>query len=67
MKIQNQLLLAIFLLPLLVIASLDASRGTLQVDDVAPKISGSEWINSPPLTSKDLAGHVVLVEFWTYG
>jgi thiol-disulfide isomerase/thioredoxin len=24
------------------------------------------WLNSPPLTAEDLAGRVVLVDFWTY-
>ncbi|HEX5238323.1 MAG TPA: cytochrome c biogenesis protein DipZ [Sphingomicrobium sp.] len=24
------------------------------------------WFNSPPLTSKDLKGHVVVIDFWTY-
>ena len=26
-----------------------------------------DWINSPPLTLRDLRGHVVLVDFWTFG
>lgn len=29
-------------------------------------IPGGEWINSPPLTMKQLRGKVVLVDFWTY-
>ncbi len=34
----------------------------------APDISGVEnWINSDPLTLKDLLGKVVLIKFWTYG
>src|SRR5262249_16094564 len=33
----------------------------------APDISGGPWLNSKPLTSSDLKGRVVLVEFWTYG
>ncbi len=32
-----------------------------------PGLSGATgWINSPPLTAKDLKGKVVLVDFWTY-
>ena len=36
----------------------------------APKFTHSapsEWINSEPLTLKDLRGKVVLIDFWTYG
>ena len=33
-----------------------------------PEFQGiSEWINSPPLTTKDLLGKVVLVQIWTLG
>ena len=33
----------------------------------APEISTTgEWLNSAPLSSKDLKGKVVLVDFWTY-
>ncbi|MBY0428439.1 MAG: thioredoxin family protein [Alphaproteobacteria bacterium] len=33
----------------------------------APEISTTgEWLNSSPLTSKDLKGKVVLIDFWTY-
>lgn len=32
-----------------------------------PEISGiSDWINSQPLTTNDLKGKVVLIDFWTY-
>jgi len=34
---------------------------------LAPDISGGPWINSRPLSLKELKGRVVLVEFWTYG
>ena len=44
-----------------------ASTGTLRIGDPAPKIDGSEWINSQRLTMNDLSGRVVLIEFWTYG
>jgi thiol-disulfide isomerase/thioredoxin len=34
---------------------------------VAPEFTGiDQWLNSPPLTLKQLRGKVVLVEFWTY-
>jgi thiol-disulfide isomerase/thioredoxin len=32
-----------------------------------PVSATAQWLNSPPLTSGDLRGKVVLVEFWTYG
>ena len=32
-----------------------------------PSLGGAaEWLNSEPLTSADLRGHVVLVDFWTW-
>ena len=40
---------------------------TLRLDQPAPEITGSPWINSAPLTLQGLRGRVVLVEFWTYG
>ena len=52
--------------------SLDGVRGQSlnQVRDGfinAPElIPGGEWINSEPLTIKELKGKVVLVDFWTY-
>jgi hypothetical protein len=33
----------------------------------APEIAGENWLNSRPLTLRDLQGRVVLLEFWTYG
>ena len=33
----------------------------------APEITGGPWINSEPLSLRQLRGRVVLVEFWTYG
>ncbi len=33
----------------------------------APDITTTgEWLNSPPLTSNDIKGKVVLIDFWTY-
>ena len=36
-------------------------------DRIAPKITGTHWLNTKPLTPADLKERVVLVEFWTYG
>ena len=33
----------------------------------APELVDGKWINSTPLKSQDLRGHVVLIEFWTFG
>lgn len=33
----------------------------------APALASGEWINSEPLKLQDLRGHVVLIEFWTFG
>src|SRR5436190_1860569 len=34
--------------------------------EVAAFGRASAWINSPPLTPSNLAGKVILVDFWTY-
>ena len=34
---------------------------------MAPDLAAGDWINSEPLKLKDLRGHVVLIEFWTFG
>jgi thiol-disulfide isomerase/thioredoxin len=33
----------------------------------APEFARGNWINSDPLTLNKLRGHVVVVEFWTFG
>jgi len=33
----------------------------------APELAKGDWINSEPLTLKGLQGHVVVVDFWTFG
>ncbi|AYG96174.1 cytochrome c biogenesis protein DipZ [Brevundimonas naejangsanensis] len=44
-------------------APLDA----LPVEGIMPPLTGAtEWINSPPLTTEQLRGKVVLIDFWTY-
>ncbi len=40
----------------------------LPVEGQFPPLSGAvEWLNSPPLTTEQLRGKVVLVDFWTFG
>jgi len=40
----------------------------LTIPHGAPQITGiTAWLNSAPLSTKDLLGKVVLVDFWTYG
>lgn len=37
-----------------------------EADQAAEIIPGGAWLNSPPLTLKELKGKVVLIDFWTY-
>lgn len=37
------------------------------MNEPAPEITEKTWLNSEPLTLKNLKGKVVMVEFWTYG
>ncbi|MEZ2126359.1 MULTISPECIES: cytochrome c biogenesis protein DipZ [unclassified Sinorhizobium] len=42
-------------------------RSDLPVEGRFPSLDGAvEWLNSPPLTTEQLRGKVVLVDFWTY-
>jgi thiol-disulfide isomerase/thioredoxin len=45
-----------------------AQTGDLKViENSVPSVTAAKgWINSPPLTRSDLAGKVVLYDFWTY-
>jgi thiol-disulfide isomerase/thioredoxin len=38
----------------------------LPVGDPAPDLVARGWVNSPPLSGADLAGKVVVYDFWTY-
>src|ERR1700761_3574748 len=39
----------------------------LPVEGIAPSLDGAvEWLNSKPLTTEELKGKVVVVDFWTY-
>jgi cytochrome c biogenesis protein CcdA/thiol-disulfide isomerase/thioredoxin len=42
-------------------------RSDLPVEGQFPSLDGAvEWLNSPPLTTEQLRGKVVLVDFWTF-
>ena len=43
------------------------NAGSLPVEGHVPGFDGATgWLNSPPLTTADLSGKVVLTDFWTY-
>ncbi|MFA6391290.1 MAG: cytochrome c biogenesis protein DipZ [Patescibacteria group bacterium] len=45
----------------------DMGKTLDQITNLAPElIPGGEWINSDPLTLKELRGKVVLLDIWTY-
>jgi thiol-disulfide isomerase/thioredoxin len=54
-----------FLLTLVIFAPLQAKENypLPEFTQTSPK----EWLNSKPLTKKDLLGKVTLIDFWTYG
>lgn len=44
-----------------------APLNALPIEGAMPSLTGAtEWINSPPLTTEQLRGKVVVVDFWTY-
>jgi thiol-disulfide isomerase/thioredoxin len=44
-----------------------AGPGPLPFEGRLPSFEGATgWLNSPPLTPRDLRGKVVLIDFWTY-
>ena len=48
-------------------AGLHTSPARLPVEGRLPSFDGATgWLNSPPLTTADLHGKVILVNFWTY-
>ena len=56
-------------------APADAELSNLEADTLiaaskasaAPEFAKGNWLNSDPLTLEKLRGHVVVVEFWTFG
>ena len=44
------------------------AQETVALTTAAPELKGIEnWINSKPLTLKELRGKVVVLHFWTFG
>ncbi|PWC31038.1 cytochrome c biogenesis protein DipZ [Azospirillum sp. TSO35-2] len=42
-------------------------RSSLPVEGILPSLDGAtDWLNSKPLTTEELLGKVVLIDFWTY-
>jgi thiol-disulfide isomerase/thioredoxin len=53
--------------PQLALNASEAFRSDLPVEGQFPSLDGAvEWLNSPPLTTEQLRGKVVLVDFWTF-
>ena len=52
---------------LLVAAALSSFQANASDRMPDPVSATAQWLNSAPLTSADLRGKVVLVEFWVYG
>jgi len=34
---------------------------------IAPELKNETWLNTEPLSTADLSGNVVLIDFWTFG
>ncbi len=59
--------LSLFVLLVSVVTTLPAQTKELYAFPEFTQASAKEWLNSKPLTRKDLIGKVTLVDFWTYG
>jgi len=54
--------------PFIKVQAVSSPLLTLPVEGQIPSLNGAvEWLNSPPLTTEQLRGKVVLVDFWTFG
>lgn len=67
MSVRRSLRMLWMLLALVLPLASVAAGQALRDGQLAPEITGERWINSDPLTMSGLRGHVILVEFWTYG
>src|SRR5574337_62390 len=51
----------------LLLAARHRAEVHLPIEGEMPSLGGATaWLNSPPLSSAGLRGHVVLIDFWTY-
>lgn len=54
-------------LPAKPVKTVAVAGSDLPVEGVIPELTGATgWLNTPPLTRDELAGKVVVVDFWTY-
>ena len=61
------LTLAVAALAAISLPAMEGANAAEMTARPAPSLDGGEtWLNSPPLTTADLKGKVVLVDFWTY-
>jgi thiol-disulfide isomerase/thioredoxin len=67
MKMYNRNFWTVASLSLLLVGTVIVAKQASASDQFPDPVSATaQWLNSPPLTSEDLRGKVVLVEFWTY-
>ncbi|EJN00056.1 cytochrome c biogenesis protein [Phyllobacterium sp. YR531] len=53
--------------PMVAVVEKRSTKSDLPVEGLFPSLDGAvQWLNSPPLTTEQLKGKVVLVDFWTY-
>ena len=53
--------------PAMTMMSARNAQASLPVEGSLPSLGGAvAWLNSPPLTTKELKGKEVLIDFWTY-
>ncbi len=53
-------------IPRMLVLAMALGLATLGAGPRAPRITSSQWYNSPPLSATDLDGKVRLVEFWAF-
>jgi hypothetical protein len=65
--VQRWFLATLLVIGCLGLAGLQTDGQPLSSGQLTSDMPEKGWINSPPLAVENLRGHVVLLEFWTYG